>query len=106
MSITLENIDANEVTLYFDPSKADDQNFYFNVVILDFGRVSMVIPKSLLEGQELDWFADPEIARVGTRFTDIINFPKLLTGTFQRYRKTPTSPIVLRLVLTSIVNKF
>lgn len=103
MTFNVEFLDGADVTLYFDPAKPDEQNFYFPVVVVGFGQMNMVIPKSLLEPADLYWF---ENAEIGKSFASIINFPKYLAGYFTRYRKTPTSPIIRRFVLTSITNQF
>lgn len=76
-----------------------DNNYNINVAIREYGQVALVIPQSALSTAQMALLDEGEL---GYPLTDFLGVVSTVSGSFQRYRKTPTSAVSLQFLVTSI----
>lgn len=76
-----------------------DNNYNVAVAIREYGQVSLVIPQSVLSPAQMTLLDGGEL---GYPLTDFLGAVNTVSGSFQRYRKTPTSAVSLQFLVNDI----
>lgn len=74
-------------------------NYNVKIVIREYGQTDIEIPPNLLTAAQMTAL---EGAEMGYGLTGFIGANSTITGTFERYRKTPTAAPSLKFVVSAI----
>lgn len=77
-----------------------DNNYNINVAVREYGQVALVVPYTILTEAQMALLNNGEL---GYPLTDFLGTLSTVSGSFQRYRKTPTSAVSLQFLVASIV---
>lgn len=76
-----------------------EPNFSLTIAIREYGQVALVIPPSVLNPAQIALLNAGEL---GYPLTDFLGANLTVSGSFQRYRKTPTSAVSLQLLVDAL----